>query len=95
MRSSPLRAVEEETGYAASVVGSDLWESASLDYPGREELYMMDQDDDFEPVNMSLQSYITCGDECFVCVVKNSCKQVCLASAEAGDVTLSRRQLKF
>jgi hypothetical protein len=49
MRSSPLRAVEEETGYAASAVGSDLWESASLDYPGREELYM-DQDDDFEPV---------------------------------------------
>jgi hypothetical protein len=50
MRSSPLRAVEEETGYAASVVGSDLWESASLDYPGREELYM-DQEDDFEPVS--------------------------------------------
>ncbi len=49
MRSSPLRAVEEETGYAASVVGSDLWESASLDYPGREELYM-DQEDEFEPV---------------------------------------------
>jgi hypothetical protein len=41
--------VEEETGYAASVVGSDLWESASLDYPGREELYM-DQEDEFEPV---------------------------------------------
>ena len=50
MRSSPLRAVEEETGYAASVVGSDLWESASLDYPGREELYM-DQDEEFEPVS--------------------------------------------
>ena len=40
--SSPLKMVEEE--YAASVVGSDLWESASLDYPGLEE-YEMDHED--------------------------------------------------
>lgn len=60
MRSSPLRAVEEETGYAASVVGSDLWESASLDYPGREELYM-DQDDEFEPEEPRLREWLRWG----------------------------------
>jgi len=46
--------VEEETGYAASVVGSDLWESASLDYPGREELYMDQDEEEFEPVIFTL-----------------------------------------
>lgn len=45
--SSPLRMVEEETGYAPSVVGSDLWEAASLDYPGRDEdLYPMEEEEE-------------------------------------------------
>ena len=38
--SSPLEMVQEQGGYAPSEV--DLWESASLDYPGREEMEMFD-----------------------------------------------------
>ena len=40
--SSPLKMVEEE--YAPSMVGSDLWDAASLGYPGLDD-FEMDHED--------------------------------------------------
>jgi len=44
---SPLRMVSEE--YAASEAEGDLWEAASLDYPGREDMDMYEEEDEDEP----------------------------------------------
>ncbi|XP_023324282.1 uncharacterized protein LOC111698230 [Eurytemora carolleeae] len=53
--SSPLKMVEEE--YAPSLIGSDLWDAASLGYPGLDE-FEMDHEDDEPRLREWLQWFI-------------------------------------
>lgn len=58
--SSPLGMLQEHhhEGYAASMDGSDLWDAASLDYPGREEGMIEDMDLDFDPHEPELRVWL-------------------------------------
>ena len=62
--SSPLGMLRERPefrgDYPASLDGSDLWDAASLDYPGREEddYPGMDMEDDFDPNEPRLREWL-------------------------------------
>ena len=57
--SSPLGQVAEESRYAESVDG-ELWELASMEYPGKADgmMYLQEEDEDFDPDEPRLREWL-------------------------------------